>query len=226
MLGSQFGTAHLVRLGVLAAAAFLLRPLLSGAAVARPTGRCWRPRRRRRSRTWPLSGHPAASPVPAVSVVVDAAHLAGMAVWLGGLVMLVGVPAPRRPTNGSWARSCRSGRAGRRSPWPALLLAGAVQALIEVGTSRALFDTTYGQLMIAKVVLFAVVIAVAAYSRRLVRARVAASRPCPLRRAIWAELGITAVVLALSASLVQTTPGAHRGRRTRPAPRRRRTTRR
>ena len=40
--------------------------------------------------TWPLTGHPTASPVAGVSVVVDAIHLAAMAVWLGGLVMLAG----------------------------------------------------------------------------------------------------------------------------------------
>jgi copper transport protein len=87
-----------------------------------------------------------------------------------------------------------------------LFLAGTIQALIEVSTVSALFGTTYGRVIIAKIALFSVVIAVAGYSRRLVRARVAASRPFPLRRAIWAELGITAVVLALSASLVQITP--------------------
>ena len=209
VLASQFGTTHLVRLAVLIAAAFLLRPVLSGRggpadrallAILAIVGLA----------TWPLSGHAGASPVPSVSVVVDAAHLAGMAVWLGGLVMLVGFLLPQAderelgailPVWSRWAALAVAG----------LLLAGAIQALIEVSTVSALFGTTYGRVIIAKVVLFSVVIAVAAYSRRLVRARVAASRPFPLRRAIWAELGITAVVLALSASLVQITPGAYGG---------------
>ena len=38
--------------------------------------------------TWPISGHPSASPVPTLTVVADVAHLASMSVWLGGLVML------------------------------------------------------------------------------------------------------------------------------------------
>ncbi|WP_092382235.1 copper resistance CopC/CopD family protein [Micromonospora phaseoli] len=204
VLGSTFGAAHLVRLGLLAAAAFLLRPLLTG-----PVGRTdlviLGVLAGAALLTWPLAGHPAASPAPAVSVVVDAVHLGGMAVWLGGLVMLAGFLLPRAderelgailPIWSRWAALAVS----------ALLLAGIVQALIEVATPAALVNTPYGQLVLVKIGLFALVIAVAAYSRQLVRTRVAASRPAPVRRAIWAELAITAIVLGVSASLVQTTP--------------------
>ncbi|MBF9127446.1 copper resistance protein CopC/CopD [Plantactinospora sp. S1510] len=260
VLGSTFGAAHLVRLGILAAAAILLRPLIAGRAgrsdqilltVLGVAG----------LGTWPIAGHGAASPVPAVSVVVDVVHLAGMAVWLGGLVMLGGFLLRRAndreldailPVWSRWATVAVS----------ALLLAGVVQALIEVSTPSALVSTTYGRLIIAKVVLFALVIAVAAYSRQLVRRRVPADGPVEedlaeeesvegdlaeeepveegsvetesagedfadgtasgpdssveaarpvgsarrIRRAVWAELAITAVVLALSAILVQTPP--------------------
>ncbi|MEE3919932.1 CopD family protein [Micromonospora sp. BRA006-A] len=88
----------------------------------------------------------------------------------------------------------------------ALLLAGTVQGLIEVAGLQALFDTTYGRLLLAKIALFVLVIGVAAYSRALVRRRVAAGRPGSMRRAVVAELVITAVVLGVSATLVQTTP--------------------
>jgi copper transport protein len=203
-LGSSFGTIHLVRLGILAASALLVRPLLRGESgkadqilLAVLGGAALF--------TWPLAGHPAASPVAAVSVAVDVVHVAGMAVWLGGLVMLVGFllrQADERelgallPVWSRWAALAVT----------ALLLAGTVQGLIEVATPEALLDTTYGRLIIAKVVLFTIVIGVAAYSRRLVRQRVAAGAPGRIRAAVWAELGITAVVLALSATLVQTTP--------------------
>ncbi|WBB94550.1 copper resistance protein CopC [Verrucosispora sp. WMMC514] len=204
VLGSAFGAAHLVRLGLLAAVALLLRPLLAG-PVGRTdlvilgvlaVGALF---------TWPIAGHPAASPAPAVSVLVDTVHLGGMAVWLGGLVMLAVFLLPRAderelgailPIWSRWAALAVS----------ALLLAGTVQALIEVATPAALVNTTYGRLVLAKIGLFVLVIAVAAYSRHLVRTRVAASRPAPVRRAIWAELAITAIVLGVSATLVQTTP--------------------
>ncbi|WP_428982960.1 copper resistance CopC/CopD family protein [Phytohabitans maris] len=204
VLSSTFGTAYLIRLGLLVAIGLLLRPLLrgetgrvdqillavlGGAAIF----------------TWPVAGHPAASPVAAVSVVVDAVHLTSMAVWLGGLVMLIGF----------LLRQANDRELGAILPiwsrWAALavcalVLAGTVQALIEVGTPDALVSTTYGRLIIAKVVLFGAVVAVAAYSRKLVRERLGEGGPRRLRRAVGVELGITAVVLGLTAVLVQTTP--------------------
>ncbi|MFV2102822.1 copper resistance CopC/CopD family protein [Micromonospora sp. LOL_024] len=204
VLGSAFGAAHLVRLGLLAATAFLLRPLLTG-PVGRTDLMILGVLAGAALLTWPMAGHPAASPAPAVSVVVDAVHLGGMAVWLGGLVMLAGFLLPRAderelgailPIWSRWAALAVS----------ALLLAGLVQALIEVATPAALVNTPYGRLVLAKIGLFVVVIAVAAYSRQLVRTRAAASRPVPVRRAVWVELAITAIVLGVSATLVQTTP--------------------
>ncbi|MGC5289898.1 copper resistance CopC/CopD family protein [Micromonospora sp. DT231] len=204
VFGSTFGAAHLIRLGLLAASVFLLRPLLT-----RPAGRTdasiLAVLGGAALLTWPLAGHPAASPAPAVSVLVDAVHLGSMAVWLGGLLMLATFllrQADERelgailPIWSRWAALAVS----------ALLLAGTVQALIEVATPQALIETTYGRLLLAKIGLFAVVIGVAAYSRQLVRRRVAAQRPAPVRRAVWVELAVTVVVLGLSATLVQTTP--------------------
>ena len=213
MLGSAFGAAHLVRLGLLAAAVFLLRPLLAG-PVGRADAIILAVLGGAALLTWPLAGHPAASPAPAVSVVVDAVHLGSMAVWLGGLVMLAGFLLRRAderelgailPIWSRWAALAVS----------ALLLAGTVQALIEVATPQALFDTTYGRLLLAKIGLFALVIGVAAYSRQLVRRRVAA-RPAGAGAAGGlGGVGVTAVVLACPPTLVQTTPGPHRRRRRR-----------
>lgn len=204
VLGSAYGTAHLVRLGLIAAAVFLLRPLFAG-PVGRTDGIILAILGGAALFTWPLAGHPAASPAPAVSVVVDAVHLGSMAVWLGGLVMLA-VFLLRRADEREldailpiWSRWAALAVA-------ALLLAGTVQGLIEVATPKALVDTTYGRLLLAKIVLFALVIAVAAYSRSLVRRRSAAGRPGTMRRAVLVELLITAVVLGVSATLVQTTP--------------------
>ncbi|TDC41886.1 copper resistance protein CopC [Micromonospora sp. KC213] len=204
VLGSTYGTAHLVRLGLLAAAAFLLRPLTRG-PVGRTDGIILAVLGVATLFTWPLAGHAAASPAPAVSVLVDAVHLGSMAVWLGGLVMLAGFLLRRAdereldailPIWSRWAALAVA----------ALLLAGTVQGLIEVGTLGALVGTAYGRLLLAKIILFALVIGVAAYSRALVRRRTAAGRPARVRRAVGVELAVAAVVLGLSAVLVQTTP--------------------
>ncbi|WP_306206321.1 copper resistance CopC/CopD family protein [Actinoplanes sp. RD1] len=205
VLGSTFGAVMLVRLGVIVAAAFLLRPLLTGAradnkadlallgvlgvgAIA----------------TWPLTGHPTASPVAGVSVVVDAIHLAAMAVWLGGLVMLVGFllrQANQRELGAIlpiWSRWAATAVA-------ALIVAGSVSALIEVSSFQGLIDSTYGRLILVKIALAALVIGVAAFSRKLVREQ-AGERPGILRRAVVVELVITAVVLGVTSALVQISP--------------------
>jgi copper transport protein len=206
VLGSTFGAVMLVRLGVVVAAAFLLRPLLTGtggetrtdlallgvlgvAAVA----------------TWPLTGHPTASPVAGVSVVVDAVHLTSMAVWLGGLVML-GTFLLRQANETELGAILPIWSRWAATAVGALILAGTVQALIEVQTLSGLVDSTYGRLVLAKVALAAAAIGVAAYARKLVLRRSAASGPRGLRRAVVAELAITAVVLGVTSVLVQIPP--------------------
>lgn len=204
-LSSRYGAVMIVRLAVFCSAAVLLRPLLSHGrnesradlallAVLGVAG----------ITTWPLTGHPAASPVSGVSVVADAIHLSAMAVWLGGLVMLAGFLLPRAneseldailPIWSRWATTAVC----------ALAIAGVVQALVEVGALTALVTTTYGRLLLAKVAMVAAVLGVAAYSRALVIRHASAART-RLRRMIGVELAMTVVILAVTAVLVQTTP--------------------
>jgi copper transport protein len=168
-LGGSYGTTHTVRLGVLAAIAVLLRPFV------RPSG----PSTIDLAvvsffavvglGTWPLSGHAGVSPAPAVSLVADAAHLASMGVWLGGLVVLVAVLLPKGnarelgailPVWSNWAMMAVI----------VLSLTGVAQAIIEVASFGPLVDTRYGRLVLVKIALLALVLAVAWYSRRLVQA--------------------------------------------------------
>ncbi|MFI5916151.1 copper resistance CopC/CopD family protein [Dactylosporangium sp. NPDC051541] len=169
VLGTPFGAAHLVRLGVVLAAVILLRPVISGRAskidqtlliILGVVGLA----------TWPISGHPSASPVPTLTVVADAAHLASMSIWLGGLVMLFGFLLRRANTRelaaivpvwSGWALFAIT----------VLVLAGTAQALVEIGTLDALTGTLYGQIVMIKVVLLALVVAVAAYSRSITNRR-------------------------------------------------------
>ncbi|MFI5840160.1 copper resistance CopC/CopD family protein [Catenuloplanes sp. NPDC051500] len=206
VVASSFGIALLVRLGLLVAIAIMLRPVLAGRGGDGPVDLIVLGTLAAAAViTWPLTGHPSASPVAAVSVVVDAIHLISMAVWIGGLVMLLGFllrQASARelgailPIWSRWAALAVS----------ALLLAGVVNALIEIGTLDALTGTTYGRFIMAKTALFAAVIGVAAYSRSLVRKHVVAEQPGRMRIALWAEIAITVVVLGVSSVLVQQTP--------------------
>jgi copper transport protein len=134
-----------------------------------------------------------------------------MSVWLGGLVVLVGVLlrlangrelAAILPVWSSWALLAVI----------TLAMTGTAQAIIEVRTLSALFTSTYGRLVLAKSVLLAVVVGVAWFARTLV-ARAAANEgeqaepaAARLRRTVLVELAVTGVVLGLAATLVQTPP--------------------
>ncbi|GIM95785.1 copper resistance CopC/CopD family protein [Paractinoplanes toevensis] len=205
VLGSTFGAVMLVRIGVLCAAALLLRPLLTGKGESKTDLALLGVLGVAALATWPLTGHPTASPVAGVSVVIDAIHLAAMSVWLGGLVMLGGFllrQANERelsailPIWSRWAATAVT----------ALILAGVVQALIEVASLDGLVNSTYGRLILVKVALAGLVLGAAWFSRRLVRSKQAEAEPRGLRRIVGIELAITAVVLGVTAALVQIAP--------------------
>jgi copper transport protein len=124
-------------------------------------------------------GHPVAGPWPVLAVAVASVHAAGMAVWLGGLAALLAVLL--RP--GVQA----SDLAEVLTPWSriafaavaALVVTGTVQAVREVASPTALFATTYGWVLVAKLVLVAALLAAAGVSRVWVQQRlgVRPSRP-------------------------------------------------
>ncbi|MEV4481951.1 copper resistance CopC/CopD family protein [Micromonospora coxensis] len=206
---SDVGVVLAVRLAVTAVAAALLPAVVAGRAG----------RGRRASlalvgvaglATWPLAGHPVASPLPPVSVAAVVVHLAAMSVWLGGLLTLVAfllrgthqrVLARILPAWSRWATLAVG--------W--LVVTGVGQAALELGRPGALLDTGYGRLLLGKAALLTAVLAVAAGQRRLVRRGTAAARPGVVARAAGVELIATAVVLALTAVLVQTPPGRTAG---------------
>lgn len=236
VVDTTFGTAHLVRLGLLAVAA----PVLAALGAARRTG--GRAPTVSRSGwlnavaaalgvgllvTWAYSGH-AGTTVPAVSVPSDVVHLAAMAVWIGGLVVLATALLPA------------AGSADLRTALPrwsalamvcvvALIVSGTVQALPELRGWSDLVQTTYGQLLLAKIGLLAVVLLIAGYSRQWVRRWYVARAAGPadagavrlpeltvdpartdvrrLRRGVVAESLLAATAVAVAAMLIEAAPG-------------------
>ncbi|MEU4622657.1 copper resistance protein CopC [Actinoplanes sp. NPDC023801] len=153
--------------------------------------------------TWPLTGHAIAVPLPVVTVAAGIVHMAAMAAWLGGLVTLtvfllrrthervLGVILP------VWSR------------WAALaviwlVVTGAVQAVIQLGSLPALWQTGYGRLLLVKLGILALVLAAAAGARRMVNS---ARNGRGLRRTVAVEVVASVVILALSSVLVQVDPG-------------------
>ncbi|MEU4420489.1 copper resistance protein CopC [Actinoplanes sp. NPDC024001] len=153
--------------------------------------------------TWPLTGHAAAAPMPAVTVAVGVVHLAAMAVWIGGLVTLIAlllrgthrrILARILPVWSRWA--------AMSVLW--LAIAGALQSAVQLGSPEALWRTGYGQLLLAKLGVLALVLGAAAVARKLV---LTARNGSGLRRTVGIEVVATVVILALSAVLVQVDPG-------------------
>ncbi|HKE67166.1 MAG TPA: copper resistance protein CopC [Micromonosporaceae bacterium] len=206
---SHFGQAYLIRLALLVIIGFLLRPVLAGRggkaehvllAVLGAIG----------IGTWAYAGHAGGTDVAPLTVVADVAHLASVGIWLGGLVMLAAFLLRRAnvrelgailPVWSNWAMLAVT----------VLVLSGTSQALIEIGTIHALLYTTYGQLVIAKVLLLAVILAFAQGARLLVQ------RHAGVPEALMADAHAsgTADARASVATRVAALAGADRGVRAR-----------
>lgn len=113
--------------------------------------------------TWAMSEHASTGVQAGVAMPVDVLHLLAVAAWLGGLVSLL-VALYRTPDIGSSAVR----RFSRVAFGSVLVLAatGIYQSWRQVGSWSALTGTRYGQLLITKVALIAVLLAVAWFSRR------------------------------------------------------------
>ena len=150
-------------------------------------------------------------------VISDVVHLLAAGAWVGalpGLAVLLAMAA-RTPSAATLAfagaMAQRFSTVGIASVG-ALLVSGTVNACHLVGTVPALFGTPYGQLLAAKVLLFAAMVSLAAGNRlrSVPRARggdVSALRA--LKRNTVLEIGTGAAVIAIVAVLGVSVPAAH-----------------
>jgi copper transport protein len=128
------------------------------------------------------TGHPVAGPWPGLAVAVTTVHVAAMTVWLGGLFgLLAGVLRARTPADELATAVPRWSRLAGGSVI-ALLVSGTVQAVREVESPTALFFTTYGWVLVAKLVLVLLVLAAAGVSRVWVQQRLGVRRSRPAAR--------------------------------------------
>jgi copper transport protein len=229
-LGTRMGVLLLLRMVLLGVAAVGAAGYLRRRAATDPPAGVDRPRRTAVvlafavavAVTWSLATHSATGAQVAVALPVDVVHLVAMAVWLGGLAALGGV-------------LLRSGDvAAMRLALPRfsrvalvcvglLLATGTYQAWHAVGTPSALFGTTYGRVLIGKVGLAAALVVLGAAARRWVRRHYQfaivtvtdkrRARRAPddgevarFRRVVTGEAVIAAVLLGLTAFLVNAEP--------------------
>ena len=168
-----------------------------------------------------LSGHASVqSPVWAF-LPADIAHVAGAAVWVGGVALLAfALPAATRCLEPAERTGLLADALGRFSPIAlgcviALAIGGAIAAYIDVRTLSALFQSTYGRLLLIKTAFFLGLL-VAGWNQRSriipgltsLRARFESPGAIGLgaRRTLRTELVMMAGALAATAILVAYAP--------------------
>ncbi len=150
------------------------------------------------------SGHAWSAERRWLAVAADAVHLVVVGAWAGGLVALLvvlrrGVGPGVDPGVVPAFSTMAVGAA------PAAAITGLASASGQLAGPSDLWGSTYGRLVLAKVVLFVVLVALGAHNRfRIVPALDAALNR--LRRNVRVEIGVVAVVLGVTAALVATTP--------------------
>ncbi|MFE8912781.1 copper resistance CopC/CopD family protein [Streptomyces globisporus] len=113
--------------------------------------------------TWAMSEHASTGIQANIAMPVDVLHLLAVAAWLGGLASLL-VALYRTPDIGSAA--VRRFSTVAFGSVVVLAATGIYQSWRQVGSWSALTGTRYGQLLILKVALIAVLLTVAWFSRR------------------------------------------------------------
>ena len=203
-LGRRYGLLSLARLLLLVPAGFLLVALFRGAGRAA----WWRASAAAIAVgiavVTALNGHAAGGRWQAAALVADVVHVLAAAAWLGGLALLV-VAVLRRDDDVPSVVPAFS-----RVAFLAvvvLVATGSFQGYRQVGSIDGL-DTTYGRLLLGKVLAVAGLVALAALSRQIVRHRLGEEGGVgELRRSVGIEAVLAVVVLAVTALLVDATPG-------------------
>ncbi|MFD8740762.1 copper resistance CopC/CopD family protein, partial [Streptomyces sp. NPDC059618] len=116
--------------------------------------------------SWAMAEHASTGLQPGIAMPVDILHLLAVAVWLGGLSTLV-VALFRAPADAP-IEATAVRRFSRLAFGSVLVLVatGIYQSWRQLGSWSALTDTSYGQLLLVKVGLVAVLVGIAWISRR------------------------------------------------------------
>ncbi len=152
-----------------------------------------------------LSGHGSSATPQWLTRPAVLVHAISVAIWIGALVPL-GAAMLREP-----APEAVLARFSLAIPWAvtALVVSGAILAVVQVAAPGALLTTAYGLILSAKLGLVAVLLAVAAWNRLRLTAAVIAGATKPRRalaRLIGVEIAIVVAILGLVAAWRFTPP--------------------
>jgi putative copper export protein len=151
----------------------------------------------------------AAESFTVVVVLADAIHVLAAGGWLGTLLLVagVGIHAALRAPAGERGRVAAD-LVNAFSPFAlacatVIALTGIIAAWTHLSGLRSLWESGYGQVLLIKLGVLAVLAALGAYNWRVQRPRLAGDASAlGLRRTASAELVVGALVLAVTAVLV------------------------
>ena len=162
-----------------------------------------------------ISGHAVALETRmGVAVALDAIHVLAAAGWVGGIATLLFAaipPAVRMKSSTSLATLVHAFSPTALTCAATLVISGGPAAWFQLGAMDALLNTQYGQRLLTKLALLAVMAALGAYNwRRVAPALGNADGPARLRRSAGTELVFAVLIVLVTAVLVATpTPVEH-----------------
>jgi copper transport protein len=173
-LDQRLGQVWAIRLGVLVLAIPVLLAFLRRGAEGdepRPLGRWWPPAAIllgvALAATPGLAGHASSGDWQTAAEITDTLHVLSMGIWLGGLVAVAAILMPGRGAAELRATLPRWSRLALGCVI-VIVATGAFQTWRQVGGLDALRTTDYGRILIVKLVLFAVIMVLAAFSREII----------------------------------------------------------
>lgn len=161
-----------------------------------------------------LAGHSSDVRYTTVAAIADLVHLTAVSLWLGGLAVLLLAVLPRKRPADLAAVVPRYSRLAMGSVL-AIIGAGSVLAWQTLGSFGALVHTGYGQLLLAKIVLVALILVAAWGSRGWIIHRLDfavvlrgdAATVRPIIRTVAVETALALLVLVVASLLVTANPG-------------------
>jgi copper transport protein len=148
-----------------------------------------------------LGGHAWTSDQRWVAVVADAAHFGAVAAWIGGLVALL-VALPVTADRGRLARRFSALALGAVG---VVALTGVISGIQNVDSLDGLTTTGYGRLLLAKVALFLALVGFG-WANRARLLPLVDRTVAPLSRSLRGEVAVAAIVVGLTAALVNQPP--------------------
>jgi copper transport protein len=160
--------------------------------------------------TWAFAGHSRSMRWPTLGVLADVAHHAAAALWIAGLAIVGWIVIPKSPPDVLVAAVRNFSRVAAICV-AVLVVTGLAQTARLVGNPTNLLDVDHGRYLLAKLVVLAAMLGLAAANRRRVDARLDDSAALDrhagaIRKSIVAEFAIGLVIVAITAAMVVSPP--------------------